>query len=54
MSTPSGSSWRPRSRSSCAIRAPSRSGIPVSTGIAPRIGATPARKFSGGSQGANS
>ena len=54
MSTPSGSPASPSSRSSCAIRSPSRSGIPVSTGIAPRIGATPARKFSGGSQGANS
>ena len=29
-------------------------GCPVSTGIAPRIGETPARKFSAGSQGANS
>ena len=54
MSIPSGSSWRPSSRNSCAIFAPSRSGIPVSTGIAPRIGETPARKFSGGSHGANS
>ena len=54
MSTPSGSPASPRSRSSSAIRSPSRSGMPVSTGIAPRIGATPARKFSGGSQGAKS
>ena len=54
MSIPSGSSSRPSSRSSCAIRSPSRSGMPVSFGIAPRIGETPARKFSGGSHGANS
>ena len=54
MSIPSGSPWSPRSRSSVAIRSPSLSGIPVSTGIAPRMGATPARKFSGGSHGANS
>ena len=32
----------------------SRSGMPVSSGIAPRIGATPARKFSSGSHGAYS
>ena len=34
------------------MRAPSASGTPVSTGIAPRIGVTPARKLSGGSHGA--
>ncbi len=53
MSTPSGSSWSPSSRNSWAIFAASRSGMPVSTGIAPRIGETPARKLSSGSQGAN-
>ena len=54
MSTPTGSPSRPRSRSSKTILSARRSGTPVSTGIAPRIGATPARKFSGGSHGANS
>ena len=33
---------------------PEPSGMPVSMGMAPRIGATPARKFSSGSHGANS
>ena len=52
MSTPTGSPSRPRSRSSTTIFV----GEPIRhaglDGIAPRIGATPARKFSGGSHGA--
>jgi len=52
MSTPSFSPSTSCSRISCAIRAPSASGTPVSTGMAPRIGVTPARKLSGGSHGA--
>ena len=54
MSIPSGSSCRPRSRSSRVIFVGQAVRNAVSTGIAPRIGATPARKFSGGSHGANS
>ena len=52
MSIPSGSPATPCSVISCAMRAPSASGTPVSTGIAPRIGVTPARKLSVGSHGA--
>ena len=54
MSMPTGCPSSSRSRSSSSIFTASESGIPVSTGIAPRIGATPARKFSSGSHGAYS
>ncbi len=52
MSMPTGSFSRPCSRSSSRMWAARRSGTPVWSGIAPRIGETPPRKFSGGSQGA--
>ena len=52
MSMPIGSFSRPRSCSSPKMLAASLSGTPVWSGIAPRIGETPPRKFSGGSHGA--
>ena len=53
MSTPSGSPARPRSASSSLISFPSASGMPVSIGIAPRIGVTHARHDDSGSQSQN-